>query len=201
MNAGAQAELSGSTSHTLLERVQQQESAAWDRFAQLYGPLVYRWCGTAGLQEQDADDVAQEVFHAVFQGIARFKRQTVGPSLRAWLYAITRNKIRDHFRRLQNEPAADGGSDGHERFERLAELPETDPESARRYVAELSQRALTLIQTEFEPTTWQAFWAMAVEGMSAAEAAERLGLSTAAVFKAKSRVLNRLRRELDGLLD
>ncbi len=196
-----QAEASGSTSHTLLERVQQQEPAAWDRFAQLYGPLVYRWCNTASLQEQDSDDVAQEVFRAVFQGIARFQRQTVGPSLRAWLYAITRNKIRDHFRRLQSEPAAGGGSDGYARFERLAELPETDPEPASHYVAELSQRALTLIQTEFETTTWQAVWAMAVDGLPAAEAARQLGLSTAAVFKAKSRVLNRLRRELDGLLD
>jgi RNA polymerase sigma-70 factor (ECF subfamily) len=192
---------SGSTSHTLLQRVQQHDPAAWNRFALLYGPPVFRWCRTAGLQETDAADVAQEVFRAVFQGIDRFERKTAGPSLRAWLYAITRNKIRDHFRRLKNEPAGGGGARADELIERLAAMPETDPAPADGYVAELAQRALSLIQTEFETTTWQAFWAMAVEGQSAADAAARLGLSTAAVFKAKSRVLNRLRRELDGLVD
>lgn len=201
MNGAAQLEASSSTSHSLLQRVQQHEPAAWDRFAQLYGPLVYRWCRTANLQESDADDVVQEVFRGVFQGIDRFRPQTVGPSLRAWLYGITRNKIRDHFRRLRDEPTVAGGSDGQGIFAQLAELPETDPEPPRTYVAEVSQRALTLIQTEFEQTTWQAFWAMAVDGLPAAEAAARLGLTTAAAFKCKSRVLNRLRRELDGLLE
>src|SRR5687768_10045372 len=100
MNVGVSAEASGSTSQTLLERVQQQEPAAWQRFVELYGPLVYRWCRSAGLQPPDADDAAQEVFRAVYQGIGRFQRQSTGPSLRAWLYAITRNKTRDHFRGL-----------------------------------------------------------------------------------------------------
>jgi RNA polymerase sigma-70 factor (ECF subfamily) len=141
------------------------------------------------------------VFRAVYQGIGRFQRQAVGPSLRAWLYAITRNKTRDHFRNRKDEPAAAGGEQTQQLFARIAELPEADPEPPDSYVAELSQRALALIQTDFEPATWQAFWAMAVEGRSAAETAQQLGITQAAAFKAKSRVLNRLRRELDGLLD
>jgi RNA polymerase sigma-70 factor (ECF subfamily) len=192
---------SGSTSHTLLNRVRQQEPAAWRRFSELYGPLAYRWCRAAGLQEPDAADVVQEVFRAVFQGIARFQRPERGPGLRGWLYTIARHKICDHFRRLQEEPAADGSPEAHEFFAQLPQLPESDPTSADDYVAELSRRALSLIQTDFEPKTWQAFWAMTVDGRSAAETARQLGLTTAAVFKAKSRVLNRLRRELDGLLD
>ena len=57
------------------------------------------------------------------------------------------------------------------------------------------------MQSDFETTTWQAFWAMAVDGLSAKAAAEKLGLTPAAVYTAKSRVLNRLRHELDGLLE
>ncbi len=201
MHAVGQAEASESTSQTLLQRVQQQESAAWQRFARLYSPSVYRWCRAAGLQEHDAADVVQEVFRAVFQGVARFRRQQNGPGLRGWLYGIARHKISDHFRHQQDEPAADGSPAAHEFFAQLAQLPEDDPTSSDDYVAELSRRALQLIQTDFEATTWQAFWAMTVEGLAAAETAARLGISTAAVFKAKSRVLNRLRRELDGLLD
>jgi len=143
----------------------------------------------------------QEVFQAVFQGVARFQRNAAGQSLRGWLWTITRNKICDHFRRRTNEPAADGGTAAHVRLDDLAALPEVNSEPEAAYVAELAHRALTLIQTEFATSTWQAFWAMAVDGLTAAEAAERLGLTQAAVFKAKSRVLNRLRNELDGLLD
>jgi RNA polymerase sigma-70 factor (ECF subfamily) len=194
-------ERSESTSHSLLRRIQQQEPAAWERFSQLYGPLVYRWCRINGLQEPDADDVIQDVFHAVFQGIARFQRETVGQSMRGWLWTITRNKICDHFRRRQAEPIASGGTAGQEVFAQLADMPELDVGPVESYIAELSQRALRFIQTEFEASTWQAFWAMAIEGRSAADTARQLGITTAAAFKAKSRVLNRLRRELDGLLD
>ncbi len=65
----------------------------------------------------------------------------------------------------------------------------------------LAQRALELIQTEFETTTWQAFLACTVSKLTAPQVAAELGLTVAAVYKAKSRVMNRLRRELDGLVD
>jgi RNA polymerase sigma-70 factor (ECF subfamily) len=54
---------------------------------------------------------------------------------------------------------------------------------------------------EFQPATWQAFWGLTVEGKSGAEVAAELGLSVDAVYAAKSRVLRRLRQELDGLLE
>lgn len=194
-------EASASTSQTLLQRVQQHQPAAWERFSQLYGPLVYRWCATAGLQPQDAADVMQEVFQAVFLGISRFQSQSAGQSLRGWLWTITRNKTSDHFRRRQKEPRAAGGSVGQNLLDRVQQLPETDGEPLEAIVGELSHRALTLIQSDFEATTWQAFWAIAVEGLSPADAAARVGVTTAAAYKAKSRVLNRLRHELDGLLE
>jgi RNA polymerase sigma-70 factor (ECF subfamily) len=201
MSIAVQADAGSSTSHTLLERVRQQQPEAWERFTRLYGPLVYRWCTTNGLQASDAADVVQEVFHAVFQGIARFQRQNPGESVRGWLWTITRNKICDHFRRLANEPAATGGSEATQWLDRSAALPETADEPVERVGAELVHRALGLLQTDFETKTWQAFWAMAVDGEPASEAAKRLQMTVAAVYKAKSRVLHRLRTELDGLVE
>lgn len=177
---------------------QQQESAAWDRFANLYTPLVFRWCITNGLQRHDAADVTQEVFYAVFQGISRFHRQTTGQSLRGWLWTITRNKISDHFRSRENEPAAAGGSNP---VLQAFEIPEMHVESINEIASGLTHRALGLIQTDFELATWQAFWAMAVDGLTAPEAGKRVGISPAAAYKAKSRVLHRLRHELDGMLE
>ena len=62
-------------------------------------------------------------------------------------------------------------------------------------------RALELMRTEFHPTTWQACWRCVVEGQQAAVVAQDLGLTTGAVYMAKSRVLSRLRKELDGLVE
>jgi RNA polymerase sigma-70 factor (ECF subfamily) len=60
-------------------------------------------------------------------------------------------------------------------------------------------RTLALIQTEFEPTTWQSFWIATVEQKTTDEIAAALGITRQAVRQAKYRVLRRLREELDGL--
>ncbi len=65
----------------------------------------------------------------------------------------------------------------------------------------LVARALELMQDEFQPATWKACWEVVVAGRPAAEVAAELGLTIGAVYAAKSRVLRRLRRELDGLLE
>jgi RNA polymerase sigma-70 factor (ECF subfamily) len=63
------------------------------------------------------------------------------------------------------------------------------------------QRALELIRAEFEETTWQAFWRVSVEDQYPADVAADLGITTNAVYKAKSRVLHRLRHELGDLIE
>ena len=65
----------------------------------------------------------------------------------------------------------------------------------------LVRRALEVMQTEFQHTTWQACWDQVVEGDSASAVAQRLNISENAAYLAKSRVLRKLRQELEGLLD
>ncbi len=60
---------------------------------------------------------------------------------------------------------------------------------------------LDLVRAEFESQTWEAFRRAVVEEQSPAEIAAELGMSVQAVYKAKSRVLQRLRQKLGGLLE
>ena len=60
---------------------------------------------------------------------------------------------------------------------------------------------LDLMEQEFEPSTIQAFRRLALEEASGAEVAEELGLSVAAVYVAKSRVLHKIRQHGAGLID
>jgi RNA polymerase sigma-70 factor (ECF subfamily) len=60
---------------------------------------------------------------------------------------------------------------------------------------------LDLVEEEFEPMTLQAFRRLALDGAAGAEVAGELGMSVAAVYGAKSRVLARIRQEAEGLID
>jgi RNA polymerase sigma-70 factor (ECF subfamily) len=183
------------TSRSLLDRARANDPAAWDRVVRLYAPLVLHWCRGAGLGEDDAADVFQDVFGAVASHLGGFRREPAGGTFRGWLRTITRNKVRDHFRRRGREPAGTGGSEARSL---LAQVPETvrADESEPAAESDLLRRALELIRAEFEPRTWQAFWQTAVEGRAAADVGAELGMTPGAVRVAKSRVLQRLRAEL-----
>ncbi|MBC8871767.1 MAG: sigma-70 family RNA polymerase sigma factor [Planctomycetes bacterium] len=197
MSTGA-SEITGSTSRSLIRRAQQEDPSAWERLSELYTPLVYGWARRAGLQTCDAADVVQEVFRSVFTRVVDFRKDRDTDSFRGWLWTITRNKLRDHFRRGRARPQAIGGSTVQARVAAVpdqewdaAEPPGEDSE------LELVHRALDLIRIEFESQTWQAFWMVAAEGRTSSDVAEELGISPGAVRQAKYRVLSRLRQELD----
>jgi RNA polymerase sigma-70 factor (ECF subfamily) len=189
----------GSTSASLLQRLRAREPAAWERLCQLYGPLVYRWARSSGLQDTDAADVVQEVFRSVAGGLDRFHHDAPTDSFRGWLWGITKNKLRDHFRSRAGNPAGAGGTDAQRQ---LLEVPETPPDSTSNSLkpdAVLVHRALALIQVEFEERTWKAFWRSAVDGQPAADIGKELDMTPRAVRQAKYRVLRRLRLELGGV--
>ncbi len=190
------------TSRSLLDRIRANESEAWDRLVALYAPLVFYWCRSAGLQEEDRADVFQEVFQAVAGHIDGFRRDHAGDTFRGWLRTIARNKIHDHFRRCGREPTGAGGSDAQTRMSQVpAPMPLEEEDAERVAERRLFDRALESIRDEFEERTWQAFWLTAVDGGSAKDVATELGMSSGAVRVAKSRVLQRLREELGDLAE
>lgn len=79
--------------------------------------------------------------------------------------------------------------------------PESEILEEREYRLYVLGRALHMMSTDFEPSTWKACWETVVHDRPAAEVAAELGITVNAVYLAKSRVLGRLRRDLEGLLD
>jgi RNA polymerase sigma-70 factor, ECF subfamily len=195
-----------STSRSLLDRVKQREGEAWNRFAAIYTPLVYRWARQCGLQSNDAADVVQDVFTSVTCKIDGFRFDSPQASLRGWLWTITRNQVRLYFRRLKDRPLAVGGSTANYQLQQQAgedpqesQILDQDLEpSGFDSHASLVHRTVAVIRQDFQPQTWQAFWQTVVENRSASEVAEQLGLTPGAVRQAKFRVLCRLQSELEG---
>lgn len=189
------------TSVTLLERARANEPGAWDRLVHLYAPLVSYWCRMAGLPASDHDDVLQEVFLASATGLSRFRHEQPGDSFRGWLRGITRNVLLSQNRRRSREPVGEGGTESLRRIHSLADpelqIPDDDPPEQTQAVY---HRALEMVRDEFEQRTWQMFWLVAVETQPVAAVADRFGVSSAAVRKAKSRVLFRLKQEVGDIL-
>ena len=183
------------TSASLIERLRQPAAhAAWERFVDLYTPLLYTWAGRLGLAGDDAADLVQEVLTLLVRKLPEFTYDR-GRSFRSWLKTVLLNKWREGRR---GKPA------GHPSAGDPADWPGPDPAAEAEeaeFQRHLAVRALQLMQAEFQPTTWKACWEQVVHGRTAAEVAAELGITEAAAHVAKSRVLRRLRQELRGLLD
>ena len=190
---------SGSTSSSLIARAAAHDADAWRRLSALYAPLVYRWARQASLQSQDAADVLQEVFRNVATHLARFHRDRPGDSFRGWLWTITRNKVRDHYSRRAARAEDDGALAQALLNEAAEPLSDDSAMPASDANLDLAHRVLSLVQGDFEPRTWQAFWRTTVDGLAARDVADELGMTVGAVYMAKSRVLGRIREELSGL--
>lgn len=193
-------------STTLLDQVRARVPEAWEGMVRLYSPLIYRWSRRAGVSEADAADLLQEVFAAVMQHLPSFRRTGDGDSFTAWLATITRNKVRDHYRRRGRIAEARGGTTAQLAMAEVPQQVELSDELSVASVAAdaasavlLRKQVLKRIEAEFERRTWQAFLKTAVEGQPAAGVAEDLGMTVAAVYMAKSRVLRRLRAALAEL--
>jgi RNA polymerase sigma-70 factor (ECF subfamily) len=132
-----------------------------------------------------------------------FRHDRPGDSFRAWLATVSRNAIRDHFKLRAGRPAAIGGSEMHRLVQDLPDLDATESIICARSDSNASvvRSAIAAIQDEFEPHTWLAFWKTAVDGLAPTDVAAQLGVTKWVVYQAKSRVLRRLRKELEGLVE
>jgi len=182
------------TSSSLLAGAQADDDESWTRIVGLYAPLVLWWCRRRGLLDQDAQDVIQEVFKATFGRIKAFKKDGQPGAFRRWLCSVTRNKISDHYRRssLPGSPVPD--LPGPEPVDRDSSDLEADSERTI-----VLHRALEQLRDRFKPHTWDAMWMVVVEERNPEDVAVELGMTIGAVHTAKSRVLSRLRMELQGL--
>jgi RNA polymerase sigma-70 factor (ECF subfamily) len=185
------------TSASLLDRLRQPTPReAWEQFVRLYTPFLFYVARRLGLQSQDAEDLVQTVFMKLLKELPKFNYDQHG-SFRTWLRVVTLNVWRNGQRR-HTLPLQEG-SDAS--LSELAYPDGTEAFAETEYQQYLAARALEFLKTEFEPTTWKAFWECAVCKRSGDEVAVDLHMSRGAVYAAKGRVLQRLREEFGGLLE
>jgi RNA polymerase sigma-70 factor (ECF subfamily) len=192
-----------STSLSLLERLRQAEPdhADWQRFDDLYRPLIRAWLRRVPGLSDDIDDVVQESLLVVLRHLAQFEHRRDG-AFRAWLRQITLNRVRSWLDARRRRPQL--ASQGDEPDSYLNRLADPESDLSREWDDEHDRhvfgRLLAIVRADFQAQTWKAFTRFALEARTSAEVADELGMSEEAVLKAKFRVLKRLREEAAGLL-
>jgi RNA polymerase sigma factor (sigma-70 family) len=186
------------TRTSLLVRMQSlADEEAWSEFVTIYRPVVYRLARKRGLQDADADDLAQRVVIAVRRAIENWDADPAKGRFRSWLARIAQNAIINALTRRPPDIAA-GGTTVHEILEKQPEPDHPTQESLQRECRRSVFRwAAQRIRPEFHDGTWDAFWLTTVEGMCVDEAARTLGKAVGAIYAARSRVIRRLKAEIE----
>lgn len=140
--------------------------------------FVYRSLIRLGAAKSDAEDLAQEVFLTLFRRMDVFDDSR---SIRAWLYGIARNTVRDHLGKA------------HIRREAFVDAPETSGDTHHdRDMAELLYKALMDID---EPTR-SVLILVDLEGFGMKEVAEILGINAATGYSMAQRGREQLKQNV-----
>jgi RNA polymerase sigma-70 factor (ECF subfamily) len=182
------------TRASLILRLKDAEDvAAWDEFAAMYGPVIYRVATHRGFQAADAENLVQEVFLAVANSISKWLDREDRGRFRCWLLRIARNEAIDM---LTKRASRSLGRDGSEAEQVLANLAAQDQLSSAldlEYERTVFRWAADQVRETVAEHTWDAFWLTNVEGLSVSEAATRLNTRPGNIYFARSRVMSRIK--------
>lgn len=190
------------TSRSLLDLARAGDDAAWSELVAIYQPLIAGWLRRHSVPAQDAVDVAQEIMAIMVREIPRFEHSGRTGAFRHWLRNVTANRVRQFWRDGRIRPQATGDSDFRMM---LGELEDPHSEMTRRWNTQhdihVLQQITSKIEQEFSEKSMQIFRRHVVQQVSAGRVAEEFGVSAAAVYQVKSRIMRRLRQEAAGLLE
>jgi RNA polymerase sigma-70 factor (ECF subfamily) len=173
----------------LLEGVAEGDESAWREFCARYEELIRCFAQRRGLQPADCDDAMQEVLTSLTKSMPGFCYDPAKGKFRSYLKTIVLHAITRKSFQKQGQVAL-------EEVEEATTAAAQDPEVEQVWEEEWQEyhlrQAMRTVEAEFNEADRAAFQAYAVEGRTAAETAEMLGMNPDQVYKAKSRILKRV---------
>lgn len=139
---------------------------------------------------------------AVSKDLKKFEHGGGQGAFRGWMKAILVNRLRKFWRTRERHPQARADSDIDARIAQLddpaSEMSQIWNDEHDRFVL---RRLLEITKPHFAEQTWEAFRRVSLEGLKPDVVAREMGVSLNVVCLAKSRVMRRLRRESEGLIE
>ena len=203
---------SDSTNSSLLRDVSDWEDyPAWVAFQDRYDPLLRRWCRSYGLDDDSADEVLQRIWIELADRMQTFQYDP-NRTFRGWLRRLCESRTVDFLRRRQATTLLSlDDREGETESGRLHASPklEDDESDPRGGLADLVRCVLideanqiqAAVRAQVKPSTWEAFWLVAVCDWTVQRTAANLGMTHTAVYAASERVARRLRDEGKRVID
>jgi len=184
-----------STRGSLILRIRDpRDQVAWREFESLYGPLLYRYARARGLSREDAEDLRSQCLAVVVEKIARFDYDKARGGFKNWLRRIAHNRIVDTFRR-RREKQADSMV-----FKAVQdEEPGPDKVWDAQWRRQHLQYCLEQVRGEVSDAQYRAFRLLVFEERSVQDVCAACEMNANQVYKAKSRILQRVREKLAEL--
>lgn len=177
---------------SLISHAQGGDRGAFTRLAELVQRKVRAWAESITQDADDADDVTQDVLILVHRRLPQFEGKS---RFSTWLYTITRNVALDRRRRTK-------------RRERRLETMEPPVETVeiREVFDENTLTSLVLRYFDELPARQREVFELSdIQGLSAPEVAERLGMKAVTVranlFKARRTIRQRMLQHHSTLLE
>lgn len=183
------------TRSTLLARLRDRsDQDAWRTFDALYRSMLVGYARARGLDQADAEDVAQQCAAAVLEQIADYAH---AGSFKVWLRAIAEHKIADRHRGRRREVQIGTGAWS----ERAVDEPDPGAIWERHWSIAHLRFCADAVRERVAETTYAAFVGYALEERPVDAVAEELRMTANQVYVAKHRVLEKIREmmlELTG---
>lgn len=174
----------------LLDRARQGDRAALEELLARHAPAIYRFSLRMCRNAADAEDTLQDTLLAIAAHLDEFAGRA---SLSSWIFALTRSACARRRRGLKNRPATsvddapqlhDGG-------------PSPEESAGQRELGAALAAALDQIPESYR----EVLLLRDMEGLSAAEAADSLGISVDALKSRLHRARQALREALEPILE
>lgn len=174
----------------IVEQAKSGDRRALEQLLEKLAPSIHRFGLRMCRNEVDADDVLQDTLLNVATHLADFEGRS---SLTSWVFALTRSACARRRRGLKNRPAesTDDVPEAHD------DAPSPEEHAAGKQLASTLASALERLPEDYR----EVILLRDVEGLSAAEAAETIGVSVDALKSRLHRARSALRETLAPLLE
>lgn len=186
------------TRYTLLERARNlEDEEAWEEFVGHYRRFIFYILNEMGVAAGDIEDVAQQVLLSLTKDLSSYDSKRA--RFRTWLSAVIRNAALAHFRKQRNRQTHIRMFGQEQNLDAMTQPTDIDQRIEREWAAYVADLAMTRVKAVFQGQACEVF-ELGLDGLSAAEVAEKTGLSVSSVYTLRKRVKKRLYLEIRALV-
>jgi RNA polymerase sigma-70 factor (ECF subfamily) len=165
----------------------------------MYRPPIVGWCRAEGLSDQEADELLPQLMERLALRMRSFVYDPTR-TFRGWLRTFVRRQVLDYRRTLRRQGKLGGRVEL--RLEGIADPSILEADDGEPHpLLQDAEQVQAAVRARVQPSTWQLFWMVDIDGMRVSEAARELGMRPAAATMALGRVRRMLREEGRSVLE